>query len=194
MFLKLSSRAAPAVLLVLSSLWMALTVSPLLYSLLFPNPDIKHIVSALKGKEILSGDVGRLVQQVTGSVGQMRRAIQVTAYSSVEYKIVEPRKTRKTQVSYLAWFEKQSGPMLFVITRTQVDDSSLTIRADRGDLGTLRLYLAPALLVTFSFYWFRQKWFLKVPNERCGSGPDNIKKNDSGRVNSQAQSTLSPSE
>ncbi len=158
MFIKLSSRTAPILLLILSALWMAWGVFPLFYSLLFPNADIKHIVRALEGSETLSGDVGRLVEQITSSVGQLKRAIQITAYSSVEYKLVEPRTTKTTQVSYLAWFKKQSKPMIFVVTRTEVDGSSVRIRTDEGSLfGVLEVYLPPALLVALSLYWFRRR-------------------------------------
>lgn len=158
MFIKLGSRAAPVILLVLSSLWMAWTVFPLFYSLLFPNADIKHIVRALEGSETLSGDAGRLVEQITSSVGQLKRAIQITAYSSVEYKIVEPRTTKTTQVSYLAWFKNQSKPMLFVVTRTEVDGSSVRVRTDEGSLfDTLSVYLLPASVMALSVYWFRRR-------------------------------------
>lgn len=154
MFLKLSNRAAPAALLILSSLWMALIIIPFFYSLLFPNADIKHVVLALEGREILSGDLGRLVKQITGSVGHLRRAIQVTASSSVKYKLVEPRTTKTTQVSYVAWFEKKSKPLLFVVTRTEVDGSSVAIRTDEGNFGDLRLYVLPTLFMAFSLYWW----------------------------------------
>src|SRR5258708_25213277 len=98
MFLRLSSRAAPTLFLVLSVLWMGATIFPLFYSLLFPNADIQHIVRALEGSETLSGDLARLVKQVTDSGGQLRRAIQVAAYWQVsqKYKNREGHTTKTT--------------------------------------------------------------------------------------------------
>src|SRR5437899_833292 len=104
MLVKWSSRAAPILFLVLSSLWVAATIFPLFYSLLFPNVDIQHIIRALEGSETLSGDVAPLIQQVTGSVGQLKRAVQIAAYwsASVEYKAGQSHTTKTTELSYLA--------------------------------------------------------------------------------------------
>ncbi|MGI0086318.1 MAG: hypothetical protein ACREBQ_14670, partial [Nitrososphaerales archaeon] len=100
-------RWMPIVFVVLSSLWTAAMVGSLFYSLLFPNQDCRHIVRALEGRETLSDQLNRLVQQVTGSVGRMKRAIQVAAYyhTSVDYNVKESHTENQIQISYLAWFE-----------------------------------------------------------------------------------------
>ena len=158
--MKLRAQAAPILFLVLSALWMGWTVFPFFYSLLFPNADSQHIVRALEGKETLSGDVARLVQQITGSVGRLNRAIQIAAYfgGSAEYKNGESHTTKTTEVSYLAWFEKQSKPTILVITRTEVDGSWVRYRTYESTLfDALRVYLLPAAALAFSGYWFRRK-------------------------------------
>lgn len=158
MFIKLGNRAAPVILLVLSSLWMAATVFPFFYSLLFPNADIQHVVGGLEGKETLSGDMARLVQQVTGSVGQLKRAIPIAAYFSAEYKMRTPHTTKTTEVSYLAWFKKRSRPTILVVTRTEVESSWVRVNTDEGTLfGAARLYLLPVSFMGFWVYWFRRK-------------------------------------
>jgi hypothetical protein len=48
MFMRLNIRAFPAFLVVLSTLWMAATICPLLYSLMFPTKDILRIVRMLR--------------------------------------------------------------------------------------------------------------------------------------------------
>ena len=168
----MSSRAAPVVLLVLSALWMAATVFPFFYCLLFPNADIEHLVGGLEGRETLSGDMARIVQQVTGSVGQLKRAIPIAAYFSAEYKVRTPHATKTTEVSYLAWFEERPKPTILVVTRTEVDDSSVSVRTDEGSLlGALRVYLLPAAALAFSVYWFRRKRSFESKIDPSDHGP-----------------------
>lgn len=154
----MSSRAAPVVLLVLSALWMAATVFPFFYCLLFPNADIEHLVGGLEGRETLSGDMARIVQQVTGSVGQLKRAIPIAAYFSAEYKVRTPHATKTTEVSYLAWFKKRSRPTILVVTRTEVEGSWVRVDTDEGSLfGAVRSYLLPVSFMGVSVYWFKRR-------------------------------------
>jgi hypothetical protein len=172
MLTRWSSRATPILFLVLSSLWVAATTFPLFYSLLFPNADIEHTVRALEGRETLSGDMAHLVQQVTGSVGRLKRAIQIAAYFSAEYKVRAPRTTKTAQVSYLAWFEERPKPTILVVTRTEVDDSSVSVRTDEGSLlGALRVYLLPAAALAFSVYRFRRKRSFESKIDPSDHGP-----------------------
>jgi hypothetical protein len=160
MFIRLSNRAFPIVLLVLSSLWMAATILLLFYSLFFPNADIKHVVRALEGRETLSKDAELLVEQVTSSLGQLKRAIPIGAYwgGSAEYEIGESHTTKTIEVYYFAWFEKRSKPTIFVVQRTELDGSSLRFHTYEGTLfGALRVYLLPAIFVAFSVYWLRKR-------------------------------------
>lgn|SRR5215472_11994369 len=102
MFIRLSGRAAPAFLLVFSSLWMLGTILPLCYSLLFPNPEIKHIVRAFEGREDLEGHLAPLAS-VTNSVGRLKRAIQVTAYWGVSAGTREGSRTQRKQRRSPTW-------------------------------------------------------------------------------------------
>lgn len=156
MFIRLKGRAVPLVLLVISSLWVVAFVLPLLISFLFPNADIQHIVRAFEGKETLGEELAPLAK-VTNSVGRLKHAIQVAAYwgTSVEYKHGESHTTKTTELSYLAWFEKRPKPMIFIVTRTQIDGSTVRFDTDEGSLlGTVRVYLVPASVFALSLYWF----------------------------------------
>jgi hypothetical protein len=160
MFLKLSGRAVPLVLLSVFSLWMAAFILPLFYSLLFPNADMQHIVRAFEGKETLRADLAPLAK-ATDSVGQLKRAIQVGAYwgASAEYKHGESHTTKTKQVSYLAWFEKRSSrPTVLILTRAETDGSDVRFYVNEGNpLGTLRVYLVPAVVFACSLYWFAKR-------------------------------------
>lgn len=137
---------------------MAATVLPFFYSLLFPNADIRHVVWGLEGRETLSGDMDRLVQQVTGSAGQLKRAIPIAAFFSAKYRVRTPRTTKVTEISYLAWFKKRSRPTILVVTRTEVEDLSVRINTDEGSLsGAARIYLLPVSFMGFSVYWLGRK-------------------------------------
>ncbi len=160
MFLRLSSRAAPAVLLVLSSFWMVAAVFPLFYSLLFPNADIRHIVRALEGRELLRPELTPLLEPMTSSGGRLKRAIQVAVYwgASAEQKIGESHTTKTTEVSYLAWFAKRSKPTILIVTRTEIDNSQIRFDIDEGNpSGTLRFYLLRSVVLGFSVCWFLRR-------------------------------------
>lgn len=174
MFLKLSSRVAPAVLLVLSSIWMAAAIFLLLYSLLFPNADIMHFVEALKGRETPRADMGRLVYQTGSVVGLLRHAMPVGAYwgGSAEFKIGETHTTKTIEIYYLAWFDKRSHPTILTVTRTEEDRSSVSLYIHEGTLfGAVRLYLIPASLLALSIYWFKRKRSFEVPVDAAGYDP-----------------------
>lgn len=77
MFIKLKGRAVPALLLVISSLWTAAIFGSLLYSLLFPNKDIRHLVWALEGRRNVPEDWSPLSQQITDSAGLLNEQFQL---------------------------------------------------------------------------------------------------------------------
>jgi|SRR5271157_2533448 len=160
MFLKLRGRAFPVVLLVFSGLWTAGALLPLFYSMLFPNRDIQRIVRALEGRETLPEAWAPLVQQIVSEAGHLRRAVQVGVYWHVEvdYNMQKSHKTKRTQISYLAWFEKREKPMVLLVTRREVDESELYFNIDEGEpFGIIQFYLLPLLVLAFSIYWFRRK-------------------------------------
>jgi hypothetical protein len=163
MFLKLNERAAPAICLALSGLWMLATILPLCYSLLFPNEDIRHVVRAFEGRERLEGGLASLAS-VTDAVGQLKRAISVAAYWAAEYKGGASHATKTRKAFYLAWFEKRSRPTLLIITRTETDGSDVRLDVTEGSpLALLRDYLVPALALAFSAFWFVKKRSSKTP-------------------------------
>jgi hypothetical protein len=146
---------------VLSSLWVAAVFCPLLYSLLFPTQDIQHLVAAFEGRETPREEFASFVRAAIETSGHAKRVIQVGAYwqRSAEYKSKELHTTRETELSYLAWFEKRSKPTILIITRTQIDESSL-LRFDVNEgspIATVRAYLPPLLALAFSVYWFRSR-------------------------------------
>jgi hypothetical protein len=127
---------------------------------LVPDQDIRRIVRALEGRETLPEALAPLAEQIVNTAGHLKRAIQVSVYWHVEadYNIKKSHKTKETQISYLAWFEKRAKPTILIVTRTEVDGSELHFDIDEGEpIGTLRFYLLPLLLLAFSIYWFRRR-------------------------------------
>ena len=164
-FLRFSNKAFPAIFLIFSGLWMAAMFFLLFYALWFPNDDIRHVVLALEGRETLSRDVEPLVEQLTSSIGRLKRAIPVGAYlgASAEYEMGESHTTKTIEVYYLAWFEKRSKPMIFAVARTELDGSGLRFHTDEGTFfGVTRSYLLPAVVLALSVWWFRRTRSLKA--------------------------------
>src|SRR5215472_1807167 len=108
MFIRLSHRVVPVVMLVLLGLWISVVFGTLILYLLFPVEDFGHIISAFQGREILRKEFFIVQKQVFDSSGFLRRAIPVAAFygGSVEYKRSEWHTSTKVKISYLAWFER----------------------------------------------------------------------------------------
>ena len=149
-------RRTALVLLVVSLIWAAAILGPLFYSCLFPNPDIRRTLMVLKGREeLMTDDLIPLVQQVTDSVGKLQRAIQVGSswQMSEDLNVKASHITRVTRASYIAWFDKRSGPILLIVTRTETD-GTVALRAGEGDIsGTLVAIFFPVLLFAASALW-----------------------------------------
>ena len=69
------------VLLTLSTLFMAATFLPFLYSILSPNEDIERFVAALKDRGEAPLEADNVVEQTKGAVGSLTRVIQIGYYS-----------------------------------------------------------------------------------------------------------------
>ena len=185
MLLRLSGRAAPIVLIVVSSVWTAGTILPFVYSLLSPNRDIGHVVEALEGRETLHAELTSFIDQVINSKGRLRRAIQVAAFFGVsaEYRGGQSHVTKTTEVSYLAWFEKRSRPIIFVVIRTEVDESWLRFQTDESSIfSLLRIYVLPGSFLALSVYWFLSKRSPTRPEARLDAGALNVGEKTSSQV------------
>jgi hypothetical protein len=95
--------------LVLSSLWVVLTFLPILYSIMFPRRNIQEIVRALESRGDAPPDARAAVEESISSDGLLRRTVQVGYYSGASAILQHnnPHSTRKTQVAYVAWFQKR---------------------------------------------------------------------------------------
>ena len=79
-----SSRPTYAIILVaLSSLWMCAMFLPLLYSVVFPNNDLRGIVYALEERGAAPAKAADIVKETLATAGPLRRAVQVGYYSGV---------------------------------------------------------------------------------------------------------------
>lgn len=140
---------------VLSTLWVLITFTPLLYSTLFPPNDVQSLLRGLNG----SGDTVPaflpLVQHTVAAVGPLRRAVEVGYYSGVEMTLQHnaSHKSKRLQISYLAWFVNLPKPILLVITRVQTDGADAAYRIDEGVLSSLAIgYALPLVMFGFSLF------------------------------------------
>jgi hypothetical protein len=158
MFIKLRSRAFPALALALSSTWAAVVICPLFYSMLFPTQDIEKIIRALEGQETLPEALKALTQVTRNRSGQLKRAIPVSASygTSFEYEPGQLHTTKQTGLSYLAWFEKRQKPTILVIQRTEIDGSQIRFDLNEGrPIVTFLFYFLTVVPLLGSAYWFR---------------------------------------
>jgi hypothetical protein len=115
------------VLLAVSTLFMAATFLPFLYSILSPNEDIERFVAALKDSGEPPQYADSVVEQTKGAVGSLTRVIQIGYYSekSTGFYLSGSRATEHIQTSqatYIGWFQKHPAPMLFSVTRRVNDE------------------------------------------------------------------------
>lgn len=105
---KLSLQIFWIVLLVLSSLWVAATFLPFLYSLISPTQDLAAIVRALQGQGAPPPEAVAVVGETLKQGGSLDRAIHVghyaTAYAWYEYRNGTSHMTTTSRVedSYVA--------------------------------------------------------------------------------------------
>jgi hypothetical protein len=165
MFLKLRPRTFAIGLLVFSSLWVAATLLPLLYSVFFPPGDLRGIVRALEMRGTAPPQATAIVQQTIAEAGPLRRAVQVGFYSGIAatFRLHASHYTKKTQVSYLAWFQKIRKPLILVIDRYESDGvlHYEIAEAEGGPVGFARLYVLPLLALGVSLYLVRRRKLLK---------------------------------
>ena len=151
------------VLLVLSSLYMAVIFLPLLYSVVFPNEGILGVVSALEGRTTPSMEAEPLVQHTIATVGLMRSATKVAhgfgSTTAIHYAAPRSTETVKTsEATYLVRFEKHPEPMLVNITCYERDDGQRTYSISEASAGAvIRGYSIPLCLFGLSLFLARKR-------------------------------------
>ncbi len=157
MLWRLSRRAVPAFFLVVSGLWAGGVYFPYLYSLSFPNNEIRHLVGALEGHESARQELSIYVQNTINSAGHLKHAIRFAAYYGVsaEHKFNQSHTSNETEYAYLAWFEKRPKPTIFVVNLSEFDGSLLRFKMREGrPLALARMLIFPLLAFSFCLYWF----------------------------------------
>jgi hypothetical protein len=155
-----SSRPTYAIILVaLSSLWMCAMFLPLLYSVVFPNNDLRGIVYALEERGAAPAKAADIVKETLATAGPLRRAVQVGYYSGVTatVRISGSQASNRKQASYLAWFQKRSKPLLLVITRDEGGGSTAFYISEGKISGMVRSYSLPTLLFGVSLFLMRRR-------------------------------------
>jgi len=148
------------ILLVLSSLWVLAVFGPLFYSLLSPVMDLQSIVRALQGNGTPPIQAMAAVQQVFKQGGRLGRVIQVAHYvgfaATFQYGVSHT--TRRTENTYLAWFEKIPRLILLIVRRYDTDGALQGYEIGSGEAVTLLIPLGlPLLAWVVSFLLVRKR-------------------------------------
>lgn len=157
-----SSRPTYAIiLLALSTLWLCAIFLPLLYSVLFPNDDIRGVVQALEERGTAPPEAAAAVQEAIAAVGPLKRAIQVAYYSGATASVqINGSHTSEIikQINYIAWFQQPPKLMLISITRYERDGGERAYAIRGGDPTILvRGYALPLLLFGGSLFLTRRR-------------------------------------
>lgn len=158
---KLRLQTFWTVLLVLSSLWVAATFGPLLYSVLSPTEDLSAIVRALQEREVPRPTTGPIVQQVLQQGGPLGRAIHVGHYAggSVIFQKGASHRTTKVSDTYIAWFRKIPKPILLMVERYDEDGALQGYEIHSADsISPLaRAYALPLVALAVSIFLVRKR-------------------------------------
>ena len=145
-----------------STLYLCATFVPLCYSALFPNQDIQSVIAALKPGGYAPLDGESAIQEAKAAVGSLTREIQVGYYTGMTAKIhyagAQPNeRTRVSQATYVAWFQKRSRPMLVQITLYANERGQKAFRITEAEPVLLvRGYGVPILLFGLSLFVLRR--------------------------------------
>ena len=157
---RLSVKAFLIGLLALSSLWVAVTFVPILYSIVAPPRDLQQVICALEMRCSAPPEAAAAVQAALASAGPLRRAVQVGYYSGVTgtVQVNASHISKRTQISYAAWFQNVPKPMLLLVSRSESDGVFEGYRVGEGEPMSLIVgYAKPLLLFAFSLYLVRRK-------------------------------------
>jgi hypothetical protein len=159
-FFKIRLRTFWILLLVLSGLWVADVFGPVIYSFLSPKPDFQDIVHALEGSGTPPPQASAAVQGTMASDGPLQRAIQISYYAKVTatFQFNASHTTRKTQVAYLAWFQRFPKPTILIINRNQTDGGLQDYEIGEGEIGNIAWGLGlPLLAFAFAIFAVRKR-------------------------------------
>jgi hypothetical protein len=109
------------IFLALSILFLFATFLPFIYSILFPNEDLQRVVSALEGRGSPPLDADSVIEEAKQAAGTLTHSIQIAygAGRAVRYARSGPAKPehmRRSEATYLAWFQKRPKPMIIAIS------------------------------------------------------------------------------
>lgn len=159
-----SGRPLYAIVLVaLSTLFMAATFLPFLYSILSPNEDIERFVAALKDSGDAPPEADRVIEQTKGAVGLLTRAIQIGYYSekSTVFHLSgsrAPEHIHMSQATYIAWFQSHPKPMLVsVIFRANDEGQKAYGIHEVAAITLVRGYGVPVVLFGASLFLVRKR-------------------------------------
>jgi hypothetical protein len=176
-FFKLRLRTFWSVLLVLSSLWVADVFGPAIYSFLTPKPDFQDIIHTLEGRGTPPPQALAAVQGTMASAGLLQRAIQIGYYAKITgtFQLNASHTTRKTQLAYVAWFQRLPNPTILIINRYQTDEGLQEYEIGEGEVGSMARGLGlPLLALGFSIFavWKRDSPLLNDPSPKQGTPSD----------------------
>jgi hypothetical protein len=100
------------------------------------------------------------VQATLASAGPLRRAVQVGYYSgaATTLQLNASHTSRRTQISYLAWFQNIPKPLLLLVSKSETDGAFDGYRIGEGEPRSLIVgYALPLLFFTFCLYFARRK-------------------------------------
>ena len=160
MFIKWNSRKSWILLLVLASLWLGVSLGVVAYGIVSPASDLKEIVRALEMRGTPPPQAASIVQQTVAEAGPLRRAIQVGYYSGITktFQLNASHLERKTQASYLAWFDKIQKPILLLLERHDKDGVLQYYYIAQGEpMSMVSAYLPSMLFFAFSLYMVCRK-------------------------------------
>jgi len=159
-----SGRPVYAIVLVaLSTLFMAATFLPFLYSIQSPNEDIERFVAALKDSGEVPLDADSVVEQTKGAVGSLTRVIQIGYYSekSIEFHLSgsrAPEHIHTSQATYIAWFQRHPKPMLVSVTLRANDEGQKAYGiSEVAPVTLVRGYGVPVALFGASLFLVRKR-------------------------------------
>jgi hypothetical protein len=160
MFIKLKLQTFWILLLVVSSLWVAVGFGSLLLSALSPAADVWAIVHAMQGRQDPPPKSTAVVQTALDGGGRLGRVIHVTHYAAVgaTFRNGDRHRTRMTEDGYLAWFQKIPRPILLVLRRYELDGTLQGYEVGSAEATRLiPLYGPPLLAFAVSLYLVRKR-------------------------------------
>jgi hypothetical protein len=166
MLIKWNSKKSWILLLVLASLWLGVSLGVVGYGIVSPASDFQDILRALEMRGTPPPLAVGIVQQTVAAAGPLRRVILVGYYSGITktFQLNTSHLEKKTQASYIAWFDKIQKPMLLLLERHDKDGALQDYIIAQGEpMSIVGAYLPSLLLFAFSLYMVCRK--KRVPAE-----------------------------